>query len=124
MVPANPQDTEFLKRRYPRREFLRPMGILYQGNYFVIQAVEIGEGGMSFETDLVLDPDHQMVVHFRVPSGAYAFIRAEIKGSQKIQKRILYRLAFVEVELSIRRQIRAYVSAGSQSQTSYFVKAA
>jgi hypothetical protein len=118
------EDPDFFRRRYPRREFFRHTGVLYRGHYFICDGIEIGEGGMSFESDMMIPDGHQLVVHFHIPGGAFAFLRAEIRGQHKKQKRVLYRLAFKEVPLSAKRQIRAYVSGSAKPNQNYFPKAA
>lgn len=79
---------------------------------------------MSIETDLMMEIGDQVVAHLHIPGGDLVFLRAEIRGVQKMQKRVLYRLAFKEVPLSAKRQIRAYVSASAKTTQNYFPKAA
>lgn len=103
------------RRNYPRRPFKRTVGILFKGQYFLAQAGEIGEGGMSVKTDLVLTEEEPLLISFQIPSGAFVCLRALIKSTQKTKPEegtaIIHGLAFENVEFAIKRQIRSYVSS-------------
>ena len=106
------------RRNYPRRPFKRTVGVLFKGQYFLAQAGEIGEGGMSIKTDLVLTEQEPLMVSFQIPSGAFVCLRAEIRSTMKTTKpedgsNVIHGLAFSNVEFAIKRQIRSYVSSRS-----------
>ena len=106
------------RRNYPRRPFKRTVGILFKGQYFLAQAGEIGEGGMSVRTDLVLTEEEPLMISFQIPSGAFVCLRAVIRSTQKTNKpeegaTIIHGLSFSNVDFTIKRQIRSYVSSRS-----------
>ena len=106
------------RRNYPRRPFKRNVGILFKGQYFLAQAGEIGEGGMSVKTDLVLTEEEPLMISFQIPNGAFVCLRAIIRSTQKTNKpnegsSIVHGIAFTNVEFTIKRQIRSYVSSRS-----------
>ena len=68
------------RRRFPRREFGRQIGILSAGQYVVNQGIEIGEGGLSFSHTLGHNPGSLAVVSFRVPGGDFVSLRIEVRS--------------------------------------------
>lgn len=106
------------RRNYPRRPFKRTVGVLFKGQYFLAQAGEIGEGGISIMTDMVLTEEEPLMVSFQIPSGEFVCLRAVIRSTQKTKNpedgsSIIHGLAFSNVEFTIKRQIRSYVSSRS-----------
>ncbi len=91
----------------------RKVGILCDGTYFVADSGEIGEGGMAISTEYVLTEGHDLVVSFQVPGGEFVFLRATVRSTQKKEgdTAVTHGLSFSEVEFSIKRQIRSFVSA-------------
>ncbi|KYG62987.1 hypothetical protein AZI87_17155 [Bdellovibrio bacteriovorus] len=107
------EDKGYFRRQYPRRAMKRKIGVLCDGSYFVCESGEIGEGGMSIVSDYVLTEGHSLVVSFQVPAGEFVFLRAVVRSTQKKQgdERVTHGLSFNEIEFSIKRQIRSFVSA-------------
>lgn len=101
------------RRQYPRRDFSRKIGVLCDGSYFVCDSREIGEGGMSIRSEYILTEGHQVVLSFQVPNGSFVFLRGTIVSTQKKQgdDTVTHGLSFNEIDFSIKRQIRSYVSA-------------
>lgn len=99
------------KRQYPRKAFTKPVAFLCQGVSQVAQGVEIGEGGISFQTDFLLNEAHPVVVNFFIPNGGFFTLRGDVRSSVKnAQGKMTYGLSFIEVSLPLKRQIRAYVA--------------
>ena len=107
------------RRNYPRKSFKRTVGVLFKGQYFLAQAGEIGEGGISILSDLVMTQEEPVLVSFQIPGGAFVYLRAVIRSTEKSNKpetpqdKVIHGLAFAEVEFAIKRQIRSYVSSRS-----------
>ncbi len=104
------------RRNYPRRALKRAVGVLYKGHYFICQAGEIGEGGMSIQSDLVLTEGESLTVSFQIPTGSFVTLRADVKNTQKTTKpedasSVIHGLSFSEVKFALKRQIRSYVSS-------------
>lgn len=119
MSAAPFEDKGYFRRQYPRRLMKRKVGILCDGSYFVCDSGEVGEGGMSILSDFVLTEGHELVVSFQVPGGDFVFLRGTVRSTQKKQgdSRVTHGLSFNEVDFSIKRQIRSFVSARSDSTT-------
>lgn len=107
------EDKGFFRRQYPRRAMKRKVGVLCNGTYFVCDSGEVGEGGMSIISDMVLTEGHELVVSFQVPKGSFVFLRAIVRSTQKKEgdSRVTHGLSFAEIEFAIKRQIRSFVSA-------------
>lgn len=75
---------------------------------------EIGEGGMSIYSEMVLTEGEPLVVNFQIPGGTFVSIRAEVKSTVKIEKpagMILHGLSFTQIEFALKRQVRSFVSS-------------
>lgn len=106
------EDPSF-RRQYPRRFMKRKVGVLCDGSYFVCTSGEVGEGGMSILSEYVLTEGHEMVVSFQVPGGDFVFLRGIVRSTQKKEgdAYVTHGISFAEIEFSIKRQIRSFVSA-------------
>ncbi|MEN0058758.1 MAG: PilZ domain-containing protein [Bdellovibrio sp.] len=107
------EDKGYFRRQYPRRAMKRKVGVICDGVYFVCESGEIGEGGMAIITDYVLTEGHEVVVSFQVPKGDFVSLRGVIRSTQKKMgdHLVTHGLSFNDIEFSIKRQIRSFVSA-------------
>ena len=108
------EDKGMYRRKFPRRAMRRKVGVLVQGTYFICESGEIGEGGMSIMSELILDEGSQVVVSFQIPNGGFVNLRAIVKTVGKAQpgdRVVQHGLSFSNIEFSMKRQIRAFVSA-------------
>ena len=117
--PLQPQfeDKGHFRRQYPRRMMKRKVGILCDGSYFVCESGEVGEGGMSIVSEFILTEGHELVVSFQVPGGSFVFLRAIVRSTHKKEgdSYVTHGLSFAEIEFAIKRQIRSFVSARTDS---------
>lgn len=97
-------------RRFPRKDYFRKIGILFAGEYNVVQGIEISEGGMSFNTDIVFTADRECVLTFKIPNGDFISLRAIIKHMTKSNGGLSVGVSFVQVPFSNKRQIRNYIA--------------
>ena len=115
------------KRKYPRTHFKKPVAFTCKGYSEVTAGVEIGEGGISFQTEMTLDMNSAIVVNFYIPNGGFFCLRATVKntvpGMSTKSGHTVYGLSFTDVSLSLKRQIRAYVARTSHEQERYKVSA-
>ena len=100
------------RRKHPRRTFKRGIGILYQGKYEVAEATEIGEGGMSFVTQMEILKGGLLVINVQIPRGSFMVAMAEAKNVTRNEDGT-FRVGcqFRKVKFENKREIRAYVSA-------------
>ncbi len=119
------------QRKFPRRIFTKPMTILCQGDSYLAYGNELGEGGVSFGTDLVFDLDKYVVVSFFIHGGAFFCLRGIIKSkvpvavvsklaqhqkSETQTKSFVYGVQFEEMDLVLKRKIRAFVARSNQEK--------
>ncbi|NUM57286.1 MAG: PilZ domain-containing protein [Bdellovibrionaceae bacterium] len=97
-------------RKFPRKDYNRPVGILFSGFYQKAEAIEISEGGMSFRIDVVLTVDRECVMTFKVPKGKLVCLRAVVKHMKKDRGQLIVGVAFKEVPFSNKRQIRNFIA--------------
>jgi hypothetical protein len=113
------------KRRYPRTHFKKPIAFTCKGYSEVSAGLEIGEGGISLQTEMSLDMESAIVVNFYIPDGGFHCLRAIVKSTLDTPAtkpgHIVYGLSFTEVSLSLKRQIRAYVARTSHEQEKFKV---
>ncbi len=103
-----------IQRKYPRKHFKKPVVILIKGFSQVVDGYEIGEGGLSFQTDMALNIGDQIVVSFYIPDGGFFTLRGVVKNTIPDQTtktgHVVYGTNFREVSVALKRQIRAYVA--------------
>ncbi|MBO9665531.1 MAG: PilZ domain-containing protein [Bdellovibrio sp.] len=111
------EDKGFFRRQYPRRMMKRKVGVLSAGSYFVCESGEIGEGGMSINSEFVLNEGDEVVVSFQIPGGNFVFLRGVVRSTQKKMgdSKVTHGLSFSDIAFATKRQIRAFVSARTQS---------
>jgi len=102
------------KRKYPRKSFNKPVAFICKGIATVADGVEIGEGGLSLQTEFALNLSDKIVINFYLPQAGFFSVRAEVKNTVPAQvtkkNSMVYGLGFVDVPLSLKRMIRAYVA--------------
>ena len=108
------------RRRVPRREFKRKVGLLISGEYHVNFASQIGEGGMMIFSLSPLTVGQQLVIAFRLPGCEETVVRATVRycNDQVTDQGSSYGVEFENLEFKVRRQIRTYVA--SKSEDEYF----
>ena len=104
-----------LRRQFPRREFLRGIGLLLQGTYTVFEGHEIGEGGISFYSKEPIKENSSAVASFQVPGGAFASVIIQIRASNKANEtgNFVVGCSFQNIKFETKREIRTFVSARS-----------
>jgi len=103
------------KRKYPRRQMSKKVGVIFAGTYFLCESTEVGEGGMAFISDYVLQEGRNLVITFQVPLGDFISIRGEIRMVHKKDGRMIHGIAFRNLDFIVKRQIRTYVSNWTQN---------
>lgn len=99
------------KRRYPRKQLHRRVGVLAAGLFFTGTTLDLGEGGLSFETDYLLEQGHVVVVSFQIPGGDFLSVRALVRFTQKNGALAQHGLSFENIPFYYKRQIRTFVAA-------------
>lgn len=105
-----------LNRRFPRRFFRRGVGILIGGKYFMAQGSEIGEGGLSFRSEIALKVGALIVISFQIPDGNFISVRAEIRNQDKKSGEATYGCAFDSMPFDRKREIRNFVTNRSENE--------
>lgn len=104
------------RRRYPRRAFKRRVGVLHRGHYYLADSEEIGEGGMAILLPESFQENDEIVVSFRIPSGDFVSLRAQVRSVREMNGQASHGVAFNDIAFSHKRQIRTYVSARSANE--------
>jgi hypothetical protein len=106
------------RRRVPRREFIRQVGVLLLGKYFISHALELGEGGILLEMAETLEVGQKLVITFALPGSRPAVVRGTIRyglpGSSPKLKR--YGIEFANLDFQAKRDIRNYVASKSEEE--------
>lgn len=100
------------ERKYPRRAFEKRLGVLCAGDYFTVESVDLGEGGVSFISDRAMSLGEHSLISFQIPSGEFVFVRAAVNTihPNKALKNNRYGVIFEGLSFPRRRQIRLFVS--------------
>jgi hypothetical protein len=106
------------KRKFPRRQFHRSIGFLFNGNYLVGSGSEIGEGGLSLLVPSNHPIEKEAVLSFQIPNGSFICVRVEIRNAVKDKKNGFFILgcAYKNLTFEHKREIRSYVSARSEQE--------
>lgn len=110
-MPIQVQQKESYNRKFPRKDFKRKIGVLYRGTYFLAQAQDMSEGGISFLTDMVLTTSNLCVLTFQIPNGELVTLKATVKHIKKAGSEVVVGVEFFEISFSNRRQIRNFVAS-------------
>lgn len=102
-----------VRRRFPRRNFRRGVGILIGGKYFLGTGSEIGEGGISFKSTEKLVKGALVVISFQIPDGQFVSVRAEVRNLETENANsmeMVYGCAFENIPFERKREIRNFVT--------------
>lgn len=104
------------RRRVPRRDFQRLIGVLIKGEFFITDGLQIGEGGMLFLSPQKLTIGQTVVLSFRLPQQNFAVLRAVVRYEMDGDKGPWrYGAEFYEVDFLMKRAIRQYVAVTATS---------
>lgn len=103
-----------LKRKFPRREVHKKVGVLAAGVFLTGFTLELGEGGTSIETEMVLTEGREVVLSFQIPKGSFVSVRALVKSTKSTGATVIHGLSFVDIPFLYKRQIRSFVSSLEQ----------
>ena len=98
------------ERRTPRRSFLRPIGILVAGQYFVVEGLEVSEAGVRLHAPLPLPVGQKVVVSLTLLNGKIIVVPAESRERKSDSNDGSF-VSFVGISIADRRLIRSYVSS-------------
>lgn len=104
------------RRKFPRKYFRKKLTFLCRGKATVVEGVEIGEGGVSFKSDYVLEENQQIIVNFFISEGDFFSVRTTLKNKQVASGHFIYGVGFDDISIALKRQIRAYVARKSTNQ--------
>ena len=114
-TPMNFEDKGFFRRKFPRRPLQKKVGVLFDGQYIICSSGEIGEGGMSILSEYAFTEGRELVVSFQIPNGTFVTLRGTIRTVIPNDELVTHGIAFDEIPLAFKRQIRAFVSARTVS---------
>ncbi|MBC87353.1 MAG: hypothetical protein CL677_09270 [Bdellovibrionaceae bacterium] len=105
------------RRRVPRRDYQKRIGVLYSGTYLFADALQIGEGGMLFASSDVFQKGQMLVVSFHIPGYQHAIARAVIRYAVEDEEQpgnMKYGVEFENIDFDSKRYIRYYVASDRQ----------
>jgi len=103
------------RRKFPRKIFRKKLTFLCRGQATVVEGVEIGEGGLSFKSDFVLDENQKIIVNFFISEGDFFSVRTTLKNKKEGGGHFVYGVGFDDISIALKRQIRAYVARKSNA---------
>lgn len=107
-----PQKDGFGRRRHPRKEFKRDLGVLYYGFYVLEKATDISESGMSFTSERDIPVGGNVVLTFQIPGGTLVAVTAVVRGHFKTTDgKVRMGCAYKNIRFECKREIRNFVSA-------------
>ena len=123
---------ESARRKFPRCPYSQPICVTFISQSVIVSGEEIGEGGLSFLTDINIPVGTQVVMNFFISNGQYYCLRGSIRNqsdsqmgqntttqsvSKKNKKSAIFRYGvnFNEVNITLKRQIRSFVARSSHA---------
>lgn len=98
------------RRKYPRKAYRKTLSFICRGVSQVVEGIEIGEGGLSFKSDLVLDKEQKLVVNFFLTGAGFFSVPATLRNTSEVSDHFIYGVSFDEVDISLKRKIRSFVA--------------
>ncbi len=113
---ANQSFAQSFKRKFPRRQFFRSIGFLFNGDYLVGKGSEIGEGGLSLRLPASYPLEKEAVISFQIPHGSFICVRVEVRNAikDKVTGEHIVGCAYKNLAFEHKREIRSYVSARTE----------
>jgi len=109
---------EIKRRRFPRRRYSSPVGILFAGRYQVRHGFEISEGGMLCELFDSAQDQSPVVLSFYVPGRDFVTVRGVVvyvkPPSEKMGGQASMGVKFQNLPFAHRRFIRDYIADKTQ----------
>lgn len=98
-------------RRFPRRTYTGPLGIMHRAQYHMAQVAELGEGGMLFVSGVSMESGHRVALSFFIPEKGYIGVLGEIVYVKKNDGGLHhFGIKFVDLEFTHKRMIREYIA--------------
>lgn len=127
-MSSAPQSQQSARRKFPRRQFHRSLGVLFDGRYRVCAAVELGEGGLSFrapdkeflknlmvggESEDRLMPGATLAITFHMGAEQkYIVVKANARSVKTgMDGMAIVGCQFVDLNFEHRREIRNFVTS-------------
>jgi Tfp pilus assembly protein PilZ len=109
VTPENPIP---FRRRFPRRQFRRSVGVLAQGDFNVITGMEIGEGGLLFQSAKDFQVGSEVVLNFFIPGRDFVSVRGQIVYTLpgKTKAGPSFGIKFQNLPFEGKRMIRDYIA--------------
>jgi c-di-GMP-binding flagellar brake protein YcgR len=104
------REQEAIKRKYPRKSFRKAVSYMYDGQSAMAQAMEIGEGGMSFSTPNKIELNKKIIISFFLSDKDFFSVRVTLLNAMNTSKAFTYGVSFDDVSIALKRQIRTYVA--------------
>lgn len=103
------------RRRFPRRLFNAPVGIIFDGKYKVVPGFEISEGGLLVQAPEAIKANSPIVVSFYVPGGRdFVTVKATVlyvkKPTAKSSGKSSIGVKFTNLQFTEKRSIRDYIA--------------
>lgn len=111
------------RRRFPRRQFLRSVGLLEGGKYTMEYGVEIGEGGLLLESERKLRVGTHVVLNLYINSGNFVSVTGEVlyllpdAERQPGMAHGAFGIKFNNLAFENKRMIRDYIAEKTLDET-------
>lgn len=83
------------------------------GEAFLVEGVEIGEGGISFVFNKEIPLQRSMILNFFLSEKEFFSVKATLRNSVPNAGSYIYGTSFDDVPIALKRQIRTYVARTS-----------
>ena len=81
-----------------------------EGRATIANAIDIGEGGMSFQLEDKIDAPKKIIINFFLSDKDFFSVRVSLLNTFKQMNGYTHGVSFDDVSIALKRQIRAYVA--------------
>lgn len=103
------------RRRVPRRVFVRQIGIMLKGQYYIGNSWEIGEGGMLIGSNIPMYENQLVLLTFLLLDSKYVVVRGVVRYCHPQGKK--FGIEFQNLDFQMKRRIRIYVASKMAAET-------
>ncbi len=103
------------RRRVPRRAFVRQIGILLKGQYYIGNSWEIGEGGMLIGSNIPMQENQLVLLTFLLLDFQYVVVRGAVRYCHPQGNK--FGIEFQNLDFQMKRRIRIYVASKLAAET-------
>jgi hypothetical protein len=110
------------KRKYPRRRYVKPLGLLVHGHYSMARSEEIGEGGLLLSSPQTVKVGETVILSIILPLNEIAIAKSTVRYVKKTKSDEMdtypfqIGIQFDALPFRFKKKVRDYIAAKSEEE--------